>query len=201
MTCSKRFQAFAAALAAGLTLGGAVGAEPASPASDVRPGDDFYAYANADWLKATTLPAGRSTYTTGAMLRALNEQRIAELVHAAAQPLPQRTRLQQQIGDYYASLVDTSGMDANGMAALSADLERIEALHDKRALSGFLGGAMGVGDAGGGPPDSVLGLWVHQGFSQSDRYLPHIQQGGLGLPSREAYLDAAADQAALRAKY
>jgi endothelin-converting enzyme/putative endopeptidase len=209
MTRSKRHYTLAAVLgaAAGLNLAAAVWAEP-PPATDasrveptVRPGDDFYAYANGDWLKATALPAGQSAYGSGAMLRALNARRVAEIVHAAARPTPQRPRLQQQIGDYYASLLDTGAMDAKGMAPLAADLRRIRDVHDRRALSRYLGGATRVGDAGGGPPDSVLGVWAHQGFSQPDRYLPHIQQGGLGLASREAYLEAAADQAALRARY
>jgi len=208
MTRPKLPHIFAAVPGAlvGLGLSWAVHAQTTSPNPgmarvdpNVRPGDDFYLYANGDWLKTTVPPTGRPAYGSSGMLRALGDQRAAEIVHDAAQPSVHRTRPQQQIGDYYASLIDTPGMDAKGVAALAADLRRIEALHDTRTLSRYLGSAMRVGDAGGGPADCVLCVWVHQGFSRSDRYLPHIQQGGLGLPSREAY--AAADQVALRSRY
>ena len=174
---------------------------PPSAELTVRPGDDFYAYANSDWLKTTALPPGQAAYGTGAMLIALNQHRIEEIVQAMARVSPSRSRLQQKIGDYYASLTDIPGIDAKGLAPLTADLRRIKALHDKRTLSRYLGSTMRLGDGAGAPTDSVLSVWVHQGFSQPDRYLPHIQQGGLGLASREAYLDAASDKRALRTRY
>ena len=36
--------------------------------ASVRPGDDFYRYANGEWLRATAIPAGQSSYDNRAML-------------------------------------------------------------------------------------------------------------------------------------
>ena len=49
--------------------------------------------------------------------------------------------------------------------------------------------------------DHVFGLWVNQGFEDADHNLPHLWQGGLGLPDRDNYLDTSAAGVELRAKY
>ncbi|HEY0438408.1 MAG TPA: M13 family metallopeptidase, partial [Phenylobacterium sp.] len=49
--------------------------------------------------------------------------------------------------------------------------------------------------------DHLLGLFVNQGFDEADGNRAHLLQGGLGLPDRDAYLDASPEAAARRAKY
>ena len=51
------------ALAAALLLAGPVHAQ------EVRPGDDFDAFANGDWYRDTALPDGQLSYGTTARLR------------------------------------------------------------------------------------------------------------------------------------
>jgi predicted metalloendopeptidase len=200
MTPSRRGRRIVVALGVIGCLGCAEPSRSAAPAS-VKPGEDFYAYANADWLRSTTLPAGQAAYGVSAMLTALNQRRVQEIVQAVAVASPSRAPLEQKIGDYYASLIDIRTLDDRGLAALASDLERIRAIDGKRALSSYLGAAVRLGDGAGAPTDNVLGLWAHQGFSRPDRYLPHLQQGGLGLASREDYLGAGTDKAMPRARY
>ena len=52
-----------------------------------------------------------------------------------------------------------------------------------------------------GNADHVFGLWVNQGFEDSQRCLPHVMQGGLGMPDRDGYLDSSPEAAELRARY
>lgn len=195
-----RFQTLA--LVTCLAVFGAAAAAPDDPKAQmdlsVRPGDDFYAFANGGWLKATALPPGKPAYGTTDMLRALNAGRVADLVHDIATPAAARSTLEQQVGDFYASLTDLTQTD---VAPLKAELAQIRAIHDRAALAAYLGRTTRLGDGGGAPAESIFALWVHQEFSQPSRNLPHLQQGGLGLSGRDDYLDQTADKIDLRAKY
>lgn len=169
--------------------------------STVRPGDDFYGYANGGWLKVTTLPAGKSEYGTSDVLRERNQRRVAEIVQHAAAPTATRSNLEQLVGDFYASLTDLKRIDARGLAPLSDELVQIGSISDRTALAAYLGHVTQLGDGTGAPAESIFAVWIHQGFSEADHNLAHLQQGGLGLSGRDDYLDQTPDKIDLRAKY
>src|SRR5450432_594460 len=49
----------------------------------IKPGDNFFAYANGTWIKATEIPPDRSNYSIGAMLVELTNKRTAALLQEA----------------------------------------------------------------------------------------------------------------------
>ena len=161
--------------------------------SGVRPGDDFYRYANGPWLKAVEVPPGQTGYGTSSLLVVENARRVRALIEVAAHtPTP---GLPQKIGDYYASRFDSAAIDARGLTPLAADLGAIAALQDRQGLSAWLGGHICLDDGTDSHVDSLFGIWIHQGFHDPDHYVPHLVQGGLGLYDRDAYLDPAQDAA------
>ena len=168
----------------------------------VRPGDDFYRYANGNWLRAVVIPAGQASYGTSAMLTERTSQRVRELIQGAAVPEPTRGSVAQKVGDYYASLIDEDGIEAKGLAPLADELAVISAITNKTALSAYLGTALnsevdGLTDNA----DHIFGVWVNQGFADSDHYVFHLLQGGLGMPDRDDYIDPSPKMAELRAQY
>jgi putative endopeptidase len=171
--------------------------------ASVRPGDDFYRYANGPWLQAAALPAGAAIFDTTAGLRAENARRTQDLIQAAAKPGAVHARgphaaLKQKIGDYYASRMNADAIEARGVAPISADLAAIAAIADRKALSARLGRTLYLDDGTNSTTEGLFGAWIHQGFRDPDHYVPHILQGGLGLPDRDDYLDASkADRRAL----
>ena len=167
--------------------------------SSVRPGDDFYRYANGKWLKATALPAGASSYGPSAMLAAQNGKRVRELIEAAATaPANDKAR---KIGDYYAAQMDVAGIEARGLTPLAGDFAAINAIHDRTSLSAWLGANVRVDDGTNSATDGLFGIWIHQGFHNPDHYVPHVVEGGLGLGDRDAYLDASSEASARRDTY
>ncbi|MBS0296365.1 MAG: M13 family metallopeptidase [Proteobacteria bacterium] len=193
---------FAGALSLGASAAPPVGViEAAGMDPSVRPGDDFYSFANGGWVKATAVPA-QGAYGTSAMLAARNAQRVRDLIQQAADTGHVRDAVEQKVGDYYASLTDQAGIDAKGIAPLQDDLAAIAAIADRTSLSAYLGGRLRADvDATVQRTDGLFGMWVHQGFTDADRYYPHLLQGGLGLQDREDYLDVSPKAAALRADY
>ncbi len=164
-------------------------AGPADIDATVRPGDDFYRYANGPWLRTVEIPPGQSSYGTTPMLAAENARRVRALVEDAARH--PASDLAKKIGDYYASLLDADAIEARGLTPLAPDLARLAAIHDRRGLAAWLGAHLSRDDGSDSHVDGLFGVWVHQGFHDPDHYVPHIVQGGLGLYDRDAYLDPA----------
>src|SRR5690349_11608333 len=67
----------------------------------IKPGDDFYRYANGGWLKTAAIPAGQSSYDTRAILTQKTSQRVRGLIQDAATSHPAQGSIAQKVGDYY----------------------------------------------------------------------------------------------------
>lgn len=168
----------------------------------VNPGDDFYRYANGEWLEANTIPAGESSYDNRAMMAARASQQVRELIEAASSTGAKKGSLRQKIGDYYASFLDRGRIQSRGISPLADEMKKIAAIADIKSLSSYLGTTLNSEIEGlVANEDHVFGIWINQGFEDSEHNLPHIWQGGLGLPDRDDYLDSSPRQANLRNQY
>ena len=168
----------------------------------IKPGDDFYRYANGGWLRTAIIPAGQSTFDTRAMLTAKTSQRVRDLIQGAAADHFAKESAAQKVGDYYASFMDKNSIEAKGMAPLADEMSLISTIRDKAALSAYLGTTLNSEvDGLTGNADHVFGVWVNQSFTDPDHYYFHLMQGGLGMPDRDDYLDQSPKMAALRGQY
>jgi putative endopeptidase len=168
----------------------------------IKPADDFYRYANGGWLRAAAIPAGQTRYDTRAILVARTGQRVRDLIQDAAADRPARGSVAQKVGDYYASFIDEDGIEAKGLAPLANEMAAIAAITNKESLSAYLGATLNSEvDGLTGNADHIFGVWVNQSFTDPDHSVFHLLQGGLGMPDRDAYIDASAKMAELRAHY
>lgn len=168
---------------------------------DVRPGDDFYRYANGNWLRTATT-AGQPGSDTRAILVKKTNQRVRDLIQAADSSQSVRGSIAQKVGDYYASFIDEDRIEAKGLTPLADKLAMISAITNKTLLSAYLGTTLnsevdGLTDNA----DHIFGVWVNQGFADSEHYVFHLLQGGLGMPDRDDYIDPSPKMAELRAQY
>jgi predicted metalloendopeptidase len=168
----------------------------------IKPGDDFYRYSNGRWLARVTIPAGQSSYDTRAILTARTSQRVHDLIQDSAAAQSVKGSAAQKVGDYYAAFMDEAAIEAKGLAPLTGEMSVISAIASKAALSSYLGSTLNTEvDGLTSNADHIFGVWVNQGFEDSQRCLFHLWQGGLGMPDRDAYLDPSPKMAALRAQY
>ena len=168
----------------------------------VKPGDDFYRFANGEWLKTVSVSAGQSSYGTSAMLTAKTGERVRNLIQEAAAARSATGGVAQKVGDYYASFMDENGIETKGLAPLADDLAKISAISNKTSLAAYLGSTLNTEvDGLTSNSDHIFGVWVNQGFEESEHYLFHLFQGGLGMPDRDAYIDASPKMTELREKY
>ena len=168
----------------------------------VKPGDDFYRYANGGWLGTAAIPAGQSSYDTRAMLVQKTGQRVRDLIQDAAAAHSVRGGVAQKVGDYYASFMDEDSIEAKGLTPLADDMAMISAITNKASLSAYLGTTLNSEvDGLTANADHIFGVWVNQSFTDSEHYVFHFLQGGLGMPDRDDYIDPSPKMAELRAQY
>ncbi len=168
----------------------------------IKPGDDFYRYANGSWLGIVTIPANQSSYDTRAMIAEKTSQRVRDLIQEAAAARLADGSVAQKVGAYYAGFMDEDGIEAKGLKPLAGEMAMISAIKDKTSLSAYLGTTLNSEvDGLTANADHIFGVWINQGFRDSDHNLPHLWQGGLGMPDRDNYLDPSPKMTALRAQY
>ncbi|HZI73096.1 MAG TPA: M13 family metallopeptidase N-terminal domain-containing protein, partial [Gemmatimonadales bacterium] len=115
-----------------------VGIDLAGMDRSVKPGDDFFAYANGTWIKQTDIPPDKSSYGAGGILADSTDRQVADLIQTMARS-SSGTAEQEKIGDYYAAFMDTTAIDAAGLKPLQPTLDSIEAIQDRKGLASFLG--------------------------------------------------------------
>ncbi|BDU73403.1 M13 family metallopeptidase [Mesoterricola silvestris] len=169
----------------------------------VAPGDDFFAYANGSWLRATPIPPDRSAVGAGSQLVEVTAARTAAILKAALGARPGSEA--RKTGDYFASFMDEAAIEALGAKPLQPVLARIRAVGDRRALAEALGRTLRadvdvLNNTSPATPN-FLGLWVAQDLDDPSRYSPFLLQGGLGMPDREYYLSDSEAMKGIRAKY
>jgi predicted metalloendopeptidase len=104
---------------------GDCGLDLAAGDHNVRPGDDFFAYASGGWYGSFDIPADHSSYGPFNALEELSTRRVRTLIEAAAAAHPAAGTPEQQIGDYFASFMDSQTIEANCLSPAQADLKRI----------------------------------------------------------------------------
>src|ERR1019366_3554091 len=106
-----------------------------------------------------------------------------------------RDNVTRQIGDYYAACMDDKGIDARGLAPLTAEFDRIRQLSDKSQLAGEIAHLHRIGVA------ALFEFGSGQDFKDSTAVVAQLDQGGIGMPDRDYYLKDDPKSVELRQKY
>ena len=196
--------AIAPAFAAGQAASTPASVVVSPQATQVLPGDDFFTYANGDWLARTEIPADRSSWGAFAVMAETTNERIRKLIEAQAADKASKGE-PRKVADYYMAFMDEAGIEAKGSAPLKPVLAKIDAIKDKASLTRALGASLRADvdplNATNFNTENLLGVWVSQGLTDPDRNTPYLLQGGLGMPDRAYYLTDSPRMAELRTKY
>ncbi|UQE77150.1 peptidase M13 [Gordonia sp. PP30] len=143
-------------------------------------GDDLFTHVNGRWLAEHVIPADRSIDGAFHVLRDNAEAHVRDIVEAAqAEGAPGSDAA--KIGALYTSFMDTERIEELGASPIAGGLAAIDAITDMAGLTY----ALGVFQRGG--VGGLFGYYVDTDSKNSDRYLVHITQSGLGLPDESYY--------------
>jgi endothelin-converting enzyme/putative endopeptidase len=171
----------------------------------VRPGDDFFHYANGAWIQRTEIPADRSYIGVWSSLGDLSRKRSADLIEQAAKSNAHAGSNARKIADLYNSYMDEAAIEAKGLAPLRSHLDSIAAIHNKRDLARALGEGLRADvdplNLTNFHTANLFGLWVAPGFDDPEHYAAYLLQGGIEMPDRDYYLSDSESMKVIRNKY
>src|SRR6266850_1655680 len=147
-----------------------------------KPCDDFYQFAMGGWMKSNPIPPEYSSWGTFTQLADKNQQHLRQILDDAVNAQTAAGSNEQKIGDFYASCMDTTAIDAAGTKPLEPELARIRGINNLADLEAEaeLLHRKGVG--------ALFRFSSNQDAKDSTRVIGGAVQGGLGLPEREYYL-------------
>ncbi len=192
----------AVALLVGSSLSAVIHAAPAKPVygpwgvdyasmdKSVKPGDDFFGYAEGTWLKTTPIAPDKASAGYNSDLPDLAERDVRQIVEEA-QKNP-TTPIAKQIGDFYAAWMDQAGIEARGLKPVRPYLAQIAAI-DTRAQLVQLMAEPGFA--------SPVDIGIEPDEKDPTRYTVGASQARLGLPTRDYYLLPGAKYDAIRKAY
>src|ERR1035441_7273455 len=156
--------------------------DPANFDTSAKPCEDFYAYANGNWLKSHTIPADRARYGSFEEVSDRNREVLRKILEetSAKSDWPKGS-LEQKVGDFYAAGMDEAAIERAGtkpLAPLFAAIDKLKAPGDLPAVLAELH-ARGL--------EAGFNFRVAQDARESTRYIGILNQGGLGLPDRDYY--------------
>lgn len=171
----------------------------------VKPGDDFFQYANGAWLKTAEIPPDRSSTGTFFEVFRKAEQRTADLIKAAGASNPAAGSAPRKIADYYAAYMNTDAIEKAGLTPLQPELDAIDAIKTRTDLARVLGARVRADvdpiNATNFHTEHLFGLFVTKGLEEDSLQIPYLLQGGLAMPSRDYYLSNDKEMVADREKY
>jgi len=157
------------------------------------PCNDFYQYACGAWIKNHPAPPDQPYYGRFHELQDRNNAILRDILEEAAKN--GASAEQKKIGDYYASCMAETEINARGKAPLAPDLQRVDAIKDKNDIPAVVGHLQTVGTK------TFFGFGAQPDFKDATQYMLIFAQGGLGLPDRDYYLKDDANAQSLRSGY
>ena len=168
--------------------------DPANMDLSVKPGDNFYLYANGGWLKKNPVPASKTRWGSFDLLREESSKRMQALLLEAAKETGNAQM--QKIGDFYLSGMDSAAIERLGFEPIKPDLQRIDAIAD---VNGFLNEIAYLRTQGSG--GALFGFSLNQDRKKVTQYIPQLSQGGTSLPDRDYYIKNDTRSTAIRNTY
>lgn len=170
--------------------------DPANMDLTVSPADDFYQYANGNWLKNNPIPPEYSRWGSFTYLAEKNLKDLKTIFdEAAAANAGEKGSNLQKIGDFYATGMDSNKIEAEGVKVLQTEFERINNIKTTRDLEKLIAHLQSMG------ANALFNFFSAQDKKNSSMMIAWLYQGGIGLPDRDYYLKQDQRSKDLRAKY
>ncbi|HQO87834.1 MAG TPA: M13 family metallopeptidase, partial [Bacteroidia bacterium] len=151
--------------------------------SSVRPGEDFFMFANGRWFAQNPIPASERS---NGIFRTINDTinaTILQICQTAASSTNDKGSLKQKIGDYYSSGMDTIGIDKAGIAPLQEYFSEIDQM---KTFNDVMKVAAHIHCISASP---LFAFYVNSDDMISSKNAVFLAQGGLGLPDRDYYFN------------
>ncbi|MBI1807931.1 MAG: M13 family metallopeptidase, partial [Ignavibacteria bacterium] len=170
--------------------------DPRNFDTSVKPAEDFYQYANGGWMARNPIPGDQSRWGSFNEVQERNFKVLHEILEDAAKQTdaPKGSNM-QKVGDFYASGMDSSRIEADGAKPLQEEFDRINAMNNTGDLQDEIAHLHTINAR------VPFVLFATQDAKKSTEVVAHLYQGGLGLPDRDYYTKEDDNSKKLRDQY
>ncbi len=144
----------------------------------IKPGQNFYEYANGTWLQTTPIPEDKSNYGMFSVLADKSDERTKEIILNAKTVKGADAK---KIADFYGAFMDEAAIEKKGTTPIKGELAKIKAIKSNKDLPKLFG--YYARHFRTSPFDTI----VMQDDKAPETHIANIGQGGLGLPDRDMY--------------
>ena len=162
----------------------------------VKPGTDFYQYAAGGWLKNNPLDAEHTSNGAFVDLFEQNQVRIQELIMEYAGKPQQQGTLGQKLGSLYNMMMDSVRLNREGFNPIKPTLARVAAIKSNKEYQLVTAQLDRRGEN-----TMMFGIGVGADMRNADMNIVSIGQSGLGMGTRDYYLNDDAQTVKIREAY
>lgn len=156
--------------------------DPKNMDTTVKPGDNFFLYANGTWLKNNPIPGTETRWGSFNELQENNYKALHELLNeAAADKNAAAGSATQKVGDFYRSGMDSAVIDKAGIEPLKEEFAKIDAAADAKGIIDIIAQSYANGNS------QLFGFYVGPDDKNVTKTIGQFYQGGLGMPDRDYY--------------
>lgn len=161
----------------------------------VSPREDFFLYANGAWLKKTEIPASETSWGSFNILRSENQKNIKDILEEAAKSKAPAGSVQQRVGDFFVSGMDTVTIEKRGYTPIKPILAEIDKIKDYKELLHY----SATHPLEGG--NTFVGIGIGTDAKNPDAYVVSLRQTGTGLPEKDYYTKTDESTVKIRTAY
>ena len=96
--------------------------------ASVKPGDNFFRYVNGKWYDTARIADDQAGVGTYRFLNIPQKKLLQNILESVSQTEHTPGSIEQKVGDFYASGMDTARINARGFEPIKPMLDQIEAL-------------------------------------------------------------------------
>ena len=149
--------------------------------SSIKPGDDFFNHVNKTWFENAVIADDQVGVGAYRFLNIPQQELLKNILEEVSQEEHTKGSIEQKVGDFYASGMDTISINKRGIKPIQPILDRIDKISNVPSLLAFVATQMQSGDY------SIMNPYISPDQEDSSINILHFAQTGLGLPDRDYY--------------
>jgi putative endopeptidase len=163
--------------------------------NSIKPGDNFFRYVNGIWYDTVKIDADQSGVGSYMFLNIPQKKLLQSILDSASKSTNAAGSIEQQVGDFYASGIDTTTINQRGYDPIKPTLARIDSIRDLSMVMKFVANEMKFGSR------SIIDFGIFPDNKNSNINIAHVYQSGLGLPDRDYYFKTDSETAGIQQAY
>lgn len=161
----------------------------------IAPGDDFYNHVNKTWYDNAVIADDQVGVGAYRFLNIPQQELLKNILEEVSEQSHDQGSVEQLVGDFYASGMDTLSIDKRGITPIQPLLEKIEGTTTTKELMDVVANQIKTGDY------SFLAPYISPDQKNSKLNILHLAQTGLGLPDRDYYFNEDPSSVAIQDAY